>query len=506
MRVRTESLAWLFVMAAVAPAWGQGSPANLLRARLGATVLVSDNLGPTATGAADRGAVLTLTPGLSLARRSAQTQLNVDYGLSLLAPWRVADQPEHVQHSLTSRARFENAASGLAVDAQASISQQALSAFGVQRASGTARPPTAGTENQRELFSANLSPKWTARVAGLALLQASHQWTSTNTRNSTLGDANAQLSSVALSSLSLGRLTLGARASRQRTQPKLSRRSAVDSASATIGWQPDIDWRISGNVGRERTDLRSVQAESGTIYGLGVTWVPTPRTVVDVGADRRVFADTHRLTITHRLPRATISLSESRNLSEPGVLGSIGARTHYDLLFAQLASAEPDPLKRDLLVRQQLLVLGLDPNGIASNGTISQRAALTQLTALSTTVQTQRSTWTLAASQSRSTSFSPTLDGFDDFARSRLIRLRSLSLTGSYRLTPVSSASASWSLQRNEGDTAALRTELQSLVFTWSTRLARNQQLSLNARHTEFDSPLQPYDENAVVLSYQIQF
>ena len=136
----------------------------------------------------------------------------------------------------------------------------------------------------------------------------------------------------------------------------------------------------------------------------------------------------------------------------------------------------------------------------------AQRAALTQLTALSTTVQTQRSTWTLAASQSRSTSFSPTLDGFDDFARSRLIRLRSLSLTGSYRLTPVSSASASWSLQRNEGDTAALRTELQSLVFTWSTRLARNQQLSLNARHTEFDSPLQPYDENAVVLSYQIQF
>ena len=506
MRVRTESLAWLCVVAGVAPAWGQGSPANLLRARLGATVLVSDNLGPTATGAADRGAVLTFTPGVSYVLRSAQAQVTVDYGLNLLVPWRVADQPEQMQHSLNSRARLEDRDSGWAIEAQAGIGQQTVSAFGVQRDSGTGRPPRSGTENQRELLSASLTPTWNTRVAGLALLQASHQWTGTNTRNSTLGDANSQFSSVALSSLTLGRLTLGARVTRQRTQPKLSRRSTVESASATFGWQPDIDWRFSGNVGRERTDLRLLQAESGTTYGLGVTWVPTPRTVVDVGADRRVFADTHRLTITHRLPRATISLSESRNLSEPGVLGSIGARTHYDLLFAQLASAEPDPLKRDLLVRQQLLVLGLDPNGIASNGTISQRAALTQLTALSTTVQTQRSTWTLAASQSRSTSFSPTLDGFDDFARSRLIRLRSLSLTGSYRLTPVSSASASWSLQRNEGDTAALRTELQSLVFTWSTRLARNQQLSLNARHTEFDSPLQPYDENAVVLSYQIQF
>lgn len=506
MRVRTEALLGLVLSLGLGPAWGQGSPVSVLHARLGSTLLVSDNLGPTSSGGEDRGAVLTLTPGLSYTQRSAQSQINLDYGLNLLAPWRVADRPQDVQHSLNSRARVEDKASGLSADGSASISQQALSAFGLQRLTGSARPPGAGTANQRELFSARFGPSWRTRVAGVAELQASHQWSATNTRGSEQGDGSAQSSALSISSLATSRFSVGLRANRQQNHPKQGRSSSVDTASAVLGWQPDVDWRLSANLGRERTDARQIQAETGTTYGVGVTWVPTPRTLVDLGADHRVFGDTHRLTITHRLPRATLSLTESRNLSEAGVIGSIGARTHYELLSAQLAAVEPDPVKRDLLVRQQLSALGLDPNGVATSGAIVQRPALTRISALSATYQTQRSTWTLAASQSLSTRFGPTLDILDDFALSSRIRLRSLSLLASFRLTPVSSLNASWSMQRNQGDTAALRTELQALLLTWSTRLARDQQLSLNLRHSAFDSPLQPYDENAVVLSYQIQF
>jgi protein-tyrosine kinase len=179
MRVRTESLAWLCVMAGVAPAWGQGSPANLLRARFGATVLVSDNLGPTATGAADRGAVLTFTPGVSLRAVAAhRRKLTVDYGLSLLVPWRVADQPEQMQHSLNSRAgsktRFQRL--GRSTPRRASASKRcrlsACSAPAARAASHGRAPRTSAS-----CLSASLSPKWNTRVAGLALLQASHQWT-----------------------------------------------------------------------------------------------------------------------------------------------------------------------------------------------------------------------------------------------------------------------------------------------------------------------------------------
>lgn len=504
---RARPSAWrpllLLVALGIGPAWGQAGPGTALQARVGASLQVSDNLS-SQQDVKDRGAMLVLTPGFNYARRTAALQASVDYGLSLLVPWRVADQPDAVQQQLNARVRLSPLGSGLALDGSATIGQQSLSAFGQQRPAGVGA--FAGTENQREVYSLNLSPSWQARVGSFADFFVSHRSAITNTKDSLVGDATTQESTVALNGLRRGAFAWGLRGSRSTLKPKAGLRGLTDSALVYVNWSPDADWQLNANAGKERSNLRQQGRESGPSHGLGLTWTPSPRTQVQAQFDDRVFGRTHRLALNHRMARANFSLSESRTVSEPGVFGSIGQRTHYELLFAQLAAVEPDPLRRDALVRQQLLALGLDPNGIATSGLISSRPALTRQQVFSGAWNTPRSSWTLALSRSDSRRFGAALDGLEDLAQSSRVVLSTAGLSAAYRFSALSSLTLSLQVQRNEGDSDLLRNDLQSGVLTWTTRIDRRQQFNASLRHSESDSAQRSLSENALVLGYQYQF
>ncbi|WP_374661013.1 TIGR03016 family PEP-CTERM system-associated outer membrane protein [Inhella sp.] len=486
-----------------ASAWAQVGPASAFQARMGGTLQISDNLS-SRQEVQDRGALLVLTPGLSYSRRTASVQASVDYGLSLVAPWRVVEQPDAVQHQLNARARFSPQGTGLLLDGGASIGRQSLSAFGLQRPVGGSA--FGGTENQREVYALNFSPSWQTRIGSLANFSVSHRSALTNTKDSLVGDATTQETTVSLGSISRGALGWGLRGARSAIKPKAGLRGLTESAVVYVSWSPDADWQINANAGQERSNLRQQGRESGPSHGLGLTWTPSPRTQLQAQYDDRAFGRTHRLSFNHRMPRANFSLSESRTLSEPGALGGIGARTHYELLFAQLATVEPDPLRRDQLVRQQLLALGLDPNGIATNGLITSRPALTRQQVLTGAWNTPRSTWSMALSRSDSRRFGTALQGFEDLAQSSRVLLTSANLSAAYRFSSRSSLNLTLQVQRNEGDTDALRNDVQSGVLTWTMSLDRRQQFNASLRHSESDAAQRSFSENALVMGYQYQF
>lgn len=492
----------LLLTVAAGTAWGQAASPFRMQGRLGTSLVISDNL---ATGAArDRGALLSVSPGLNMSTRGAQVQGNLDYALTAIAPWRVNDRPDGLQHSLSASLRVAPRESGFSLNAQAGIGRQSQSAFGVQRPGGSGASNT--LQNQAEVYSLGLVPSWQTRLGSLATLTLTHRVNATNTRDSLVGDSLTQDNSVLLSGVRRGALGWGLRIADTRNKPRVGRDTRTESAVANLSWQPDVDWQFGLNGGYERSNLQDQQTRDGATYGASASWRPTPRTSLLASTDRRVFGDTHSLSLEHRFTRATLRISESRNISAPGVVGSIGARTHYELLFAQLAAIEPDPDLRDALVRAQLQAQGLDPNGIATNGFISSRPSLTSQRQLSGTWQTVRSTWSLSASRSVSTRFGTALDGFDDFADSSRLTSSAASLSASYRLTPVAGLSAVLQWQRNEGDRADQRTELQSATLSWNTRLGQRQQLSAALRHSNFDSLQQPYEENALVLTFNQQF
>lgn len=487
------------------PAWAQSLPVRV-QARLDSSLTVSDQIDRLPGGGADGGAVLSVTPGVSLAARGAQLDARADYGLNLLVPWRLARDPQQFQHNLNARAGFRPADSGFSLTGSASISQQQQSAFGVQRASTGAI--SLNPRNQAEVYRLDLGPSYEARLGSLAALTVSHRLGLSNTKDSVVGDSQNRSTSVVLGSPTRGPLNWDLRLEHSETRPKAGRATDIESARIGARWVPDIDWELGLSAGRERSNLQTTgQRESGEVYGARVGWRPGPRTRLEIAGDRRVFGNTYTLGFDHRFARANIRLNESRNLSQPGVVGASSGRTYYELLFAQLASVEPDPALRDLLVLAQLQQQGLRPDAIATTGAIVGRSSLTRMSMAAGSYQTRRSTWSFTASRSRSSRLGLANDGpADDFSNTGLLETTGASLAVAYRLAPLDSLNLSLTWQRNRGDRVALQTSFKTASLAWSTRLAPRQQVSVSFRHSVFDSLLEPYDENALVLSFQHQF
>ncbi len=505
MRAPASALLAVALMPAL-PAWSQSEPPVRVQARLGSSLTISDQIDVRPDRSADRGAVLSLTPGVTVSARGAQLKGRLDYGLNLLAPWRVERDPQRVQHSLNANMAWQPRGTGFALAATASIAQQQQSAFGVQRSSTGAI--SLSDENRAEVYRVDLSPSFQTRLGPFAALTLSHRVGVSNTKDSLVGDAVTRGSSIRLGSPDRGLLnwTLGLEDSE--TRPKGNRRSETQTARLSLNWIPDSDWELGVSGGRERSSLSTAgQLRSGAIYGASLRWRPGPRTRLDLGADHRVFGNTYNLSLDHRFARSSIRISQTRGVTEPGLIGLGSSRTYYDLLFAQLAAVEPDPALRELLVLAQLQQLGLPRDALATAGSIAGRPTLTQSSLAAATWQTQRSTWTLTGSRSRSTRLGAATDGpDDDFRNSSLIDTTGFTLGVAYRLNPLDSVNLSFNWQRNAGDREELRTRLRTWQLAWSTRLGPRQQFSASLRHSAFASLSFPYDENALVLSYQQQF
>ena len=175
------------------------------------------------------------------------------------------------------------------------------------------------------------------------------------------------------------------------------------------------------------------------------------------------------------------------------------------LYFLLFASAEPDPVKRDALVRAYLQQLGLSPDAPASVGFLSTGPSQLHNQMLSFTLQGMRSNVTATVSRSITSRLGENLNQGDLASNSR-IEQRSYSLSASYQLSAVSGISLTASRQESQGDASSnLRTQLSSLMANWNTRLGTRLNVQLGARHSRFEGAT-PYSENAAYANLTQQF
>jgi uncharacterized protein (PEP-CTERM system associated) len=389
----------------------------------------------------------------------------------------------------------------LGVEAQASISQQSRSAFDVQQAAGNF-----GSANSTEVASLAVAPRWRSRLGGDLELEASHQLTATRVKDSATGDGLNQTTSVGVRNATRQRLGWSSQLVRQVNAPKAGRRTESVQARLGLNWVPDVDWSANAFAGQERSDFASQSQTTGAIYGGTVNWNPSPRTRATLGGEHRVFGNLYNASVQHRFARASIRLSESRTVNQPGLVGGLSNASNYDLLFAQLAGQEPDAIRRDALVRSTLQGQGLDPDARAANGFVAGQATVARQQQLAVAYQLVRASFGAALSRTRTSRLDPASTAADDLSNSAFVSTQALALNAGYRLTPQSALSLTGSWQENAGDTSGLRTELRSLSLTWSARLGQRTQLQVTARHTDFASTLRPYVENAVLGTLQQQF
>ncbi|HEY8876138.1 MAG TPA: TIGR03016 family PEP-CTERM system-associated outer membrane protein [Roseateles sp.] len=353
---------------------GGSSGESPIRPRIGFSQTWTDNLRLN-DKEKDAALITTVSPGISITRNTGTLRGSLDYTLNGITYVKTSYGTQ-VQNALSANVQAELIPRAFFVDAQASIGQQNQSAFGQLSA------PTLGSQgsvsaldnaNRRETGTLTVSPLLHGQLGGLASVDLRGNFTMTEVRGSALGDSHASGGSLRIAQLSAGILSWFVQANTQQMRPKTTLANRNSSLTGGLNYRPNPDMVFSANAGQERNDYlsRSGSEQSGFTGGLTADWTPTPRTRINGNWQKHAYGDSHGLSLEHRMRNSVWRYSDSRNVTLGNTGAAGGVRTNYDLYFLLFASLEPDPIKRDTLVRAYLLSQGLSPDAQAALGFLS---------------------------------------------------------------------------------------------------------------------------------------
>lgn len=455
-----------------------------------------------ASHAQDAALVTTLAPGLSLHARGPELNGSLDYSLNG-SYYQKSAEPDRIYHRLFSQLRWAPADGSVFVQTSASISQQNLSVLGPRSVD-----PSLANSNATQVANLSVTPGLRLRLADAAILESQVNFVLNRAKDTNLGDYSAFATSAALRPARAGAM-LGWQlmAEVQSNRPRLGRSVDSDRLVGMLTYRPDPDWQASVNVGTEADNYTSESKERKAAYGVQLSWKPSPRTSAEMAADRRSYGSTHSLAFEYRMARLSLRISDVQQVSPPGVQGGLGSRTNYDLLFQMLASLEPDPDKRRVLVLATLKASGISPEAVSTPGYLSSAVSLSRSRQVAALWQGLRTTVSLSLAHTSNLRLGAVSVPGDDLALANRISQQGAVLAVSHRLTPMSVLSMGYTDQRTHTDQGTLSsTHLRSLSAALSMRLAQSRTLSFSVRRAEMDSPLQPYVENAVTGTLQQLF
>ena len=453
----------------------------------------TDNLNLSASNPRSE-SITTISPGVRLSVRSSRLQGSLDYSLNGVIYGRESAS-SNFQNALRSSLQGEFLENHGFVNASASISRQSISALELQ-----GDRPSSINANSTELRSFSLAPSLRGRLFGDVNVNAS---LAASVVSSAGGDSSTQSAALGIgdSSRAIGwALDLN----RVVSDFDGGRRSQQDSLRATLSYAPQPDLRLFVNGGTELNNVQTAGDRSSVTWGGGVTWQPTPRTQFGLTGEKRFFGNSHSLSFSHRMQRSVISYTDSRS-STQNTAGAGAVLTVYDIYFVQFASLEPDPVLRDLLVRNFLQASGLNANERLTGGFINRALTLQSSRNLSLALQGARSNAVLSAFSSSSRRLDGVSNAQDDLSRVDVLQQAGWSLSLSHRLTPNSSIVLSTVSQRTPGRGAVAGNGLKSASLSWSSQVQRRISLSVTARHAQAVGP-NSYDENSVRAALGLSF
>lgn len=480
---------------------------------LTATQLFTDNRDLSST---DRQAeaITVLTPSVRISSRSGRVQGSIDYSLSGVLYARDSSQ-NTIQNALAADLAAEVIERHAYVDVRASIGQQAVSALGAQ--SGRS---TSVNDNSTELRTLAVSPSLRGRLFGDVDVEARLDSSWSSSSGDAAGDTSSHQASLRLGSDrggpaggraeaadrggGGGKLGWSLDASRHISDFERGRRTTEDRVVALVSYTPQPGLRLFGTAGREWNDIQTVDQRAYSNYGGGVNWQPTARTRLGLQAERRYFGNSHSFSFSHRIRRAVVSYSDSRSALD-STAGAGATLSVYDLYFAQFASLEPDPVLRDVLVRNFLRAAGLDPNRRLTGGFINAAVSVQRSRNLSLAWQGRRNSAVLTAF-STSTERADTLsDAQDDLSQVGQLRQHGWSLSLSHRLSATSSVVLSLSDQRTPGGAGIAGNDLRSVDLGWTHQVSERTSVAVDARHSQATGA-NAYEENSVSASLRLSF
>jgi len=465
-------------------------------AGLGLSQSVTDNRNLSATDQRTE-SITTVSPNIRISSQRGRVTGALSYALNGIAYGRDSGA-NSVQNALSANFAAQIVERVFLIDGSANISQQSVSAFGLQSSGGGRINP-----NSAETRSYSLSPSVQGQLFGDVSVQARLSTSGSSSAGIADSRRNTHTGSVNLGE-NVGRFGWGLDASRTVADFAGGRESTGDRAGLSLFYTPDPSWRFFVRGGEERQNVQTLEATSTTNYGGGVTWQPGPRTSLSLQTERRFFGDSHSLAFSHRFRRAAISYADSRSVSESTTGGGAAVST-YDLFFLQFASLEPDPVLRDRLVRDFLAAAGLDTDERQGGGFLTTALSVQRTQNLSLSVQGLRNTLVMSGFASNSRRVDRVSGGLDDLTRVDRVKQQGLSVSLSHRLTPRSAMVLSGSASRTPSTGPVLGNSFRTVSLSWNMQVAQSIAVTASARHSQARGA-NPYDENVLNATLNLSF
>ena len=471
-----------------------------IQPRLGLQETLTDNVAQSSTEK-DAALVTQVSPGIRVESRAGRVRGTFDYALNGIL-YTKTNAKSQIQNSLAANGTAELIENSLYVDAQASVGQQAISAFGQQSANNSLN-----NANRTEVGTVSVSPYWRGRLSNFASVEVRGNAMATNTKESVAGDSHTEGMSLRLNGLNAGQASWWASLSSQDSHFKLGNASSRNTvANLGLNYRPDVDFNLTVNGGPERNDYGGGSLRNSSNYGASVTWTPSPRTKLLVDWQHHDYGDAHTFTFEHRRAHSLWRYSDVQSVTLGTPNGSAVGTTLFNLFYQQCIAVQPDPASCSTVVTDYLLARGLDPNMVLSSGFVASAPTMQRFQDLSISLDGQRTSLLFSLSQTATSLLNAAqAGGSGDLAQSSHVRQRGATVSVSHRLTPDSTLYGAFSVMQNRGDSSALSNDLRSITANWSAHLGRRLSLSLGARHTRFTGTT-GYSEKALTANLTQQF
>jgi uncharacterized protein (PEP-CTERM system associated) len=340
---------------AQAPSQAVPQPPARLTLDLSVTATATDNGNAAPPGGERADLVLRARPRIAIARKGAGLDYTLDAAGTAIGHAR-GTQPNEVLPDVRASARATVVERSVFLEAEARVQQTEIDPFGARA--------DAASLNRRTGYTLRLSPVLDYRFGNDTVLSARHDL-AYSTREA--GPQREPLrTQQTVARFSHEPRPHGASLEWTRLDGELFDTTTPSRATLTalrLGTSLSIDgeWIVGAVVGQERNRLPLGDTRD-PLYGLTLQWQPSSRTRLDGRLERRFFGLGGALSMTHRMPLGSFSLTMSREpVLATASLGPIG--TGGDLrgfLDAILTTRYPDPTKRSGLVDTIVSQRGLD--------------------------------------------------------------------------------------------------------------------------------------------------
>lgn len=481
----------------------------VIKPRVTLTETLSDNVNVNRVKNGKQSDLITeIAPGIRVEAKTAKLKAYLDY---TLRGQFYAKEPDYnrSQNSLNTFGTLEAIDNWFFVDFSGFITQQTISAFGAQSTSASTI-----NNNSTETASYRISPYIHGQMGGLVDYLLRYNLSTTRSDASIVSDTNiSEWVGQLRGSTPFQKLKWTIDTSQQSTDYSRGRDTDAERIRAMLTYSilPQLRFSLSG--GQERNNYASLNQETNSTHGYGFDWNPTERTQISGFKEHRFFGDGHNFSFSHRLPRSSIRISDTRDVSVlPNQYTSTGLGTVYNLYYQIFSNIEPyasmDPAVKDAAVASAVNTMlaqnGVSPNTQVTSSFLSARATVQRRQDLTLATFGARNSITVVLNRTESQSVLAAQASNDDFSQTTMVKQQGGSVNFAHRLSEISNLNALISRQESKGSNSVtgnsnLKTTTTTYLVNASTRLGAKTTGSLSVRRTEFDSTTNPYTENALL-------